>query len=82
MTIFILCFCVSVLLPLLQCDNTTQPDAVATQLQFLINEEKDLRQKLQTRVQRLRNEAAALNATIGNFHLYFFEYVFVSVRMD
>ena len=52
-----------------KCDNQT--DAVAAQLQFLINEERDLRKNLETRVQRLRNEAATINSTIGKGFVYF-----------
>ena len=65
MNFLIFCSCTCVFWIRSQCANVTQPDAVTSQIQFLINEEKGLRQKLQTRVNKLRNEAAALNTTIG-----------------
>ena len=69
MNFLIFCLCICVFWIRSQCSNVTQPDVVTSQIQFLINEEKGLRQKLQTRVSKLRNEAAALNTTIGKCYL-------------
>lgn len=62
-----LCLSVTLLWSIARCDNATQHGGVAAQLQLLINEEKDLRRSLESRVQRLKNEVAAVNTTIGIF---------------
>ena len=68
MTFLALCL-VLIVLPETHSDNITLTDPVAAQLQFLLNEEKDLRRNLETRVQRLRNEVQAINNVLGSIHL-------------
>lgn len=48
--------------------------SVAAQIRFLLDEEKTLRQKLETRVQKLRQQAANLNNAIGKTHTVIFLY--------
>ena len=60
---------VLIVLPGTHSDNTTLTDPLTAQLQFLLNEEKDLRRNLETRVQRLRNEVQAINNVLGSIHL-------------
>ena len=69
---FLTLLCLALLvLPAIHCDNITLTDPLAAQLQFLLNEEKDLRRNLETRVQRLRNEVLAINNVLGSIHLIF-----------
>ena len=62
---------VLLVLPAIHCDNITLADPLSAQLQFLLNEEKDLRRNLETRVQRVRNEVQAINNVLGSIHLIF-----------
>ena len=68
MTFLVLCL-VLIVLPETHGDNITLTDPLTAQLQFLLNEEKDLRRNLETRVQRLRNEVQAINNVLGSIHL-------------
>ena len=69
MTFLTLLCLVLFVLPETHSDNTTLTDPLAAQLQFQLNEEKDLRRNLETRVQRLRNEVLAINNGLGSIHL-------------